>query len=36
MKSFYNFSKVIRRKLSLNRSMNIDTYLRILLEQLKK
>ena len=36
MKSFYNFSKVIRRKLSLNRSMNIDTYLRILLEQLEK
>lgn len=31
MKSFYNISAVIRRKLCIERSMNIDTYLRKLL-----
>ena len=33
MRSFYNMSKVIRKKLSVDRSMNIDTYLRILLDK---
>ncbi len=31
IKSFYNISKVIRKKLSIDRSMNIDTYLRKIL-----
>ena len=34
MKSFYNISKVIRSKLLVDRSMNIDTYLHKLLFQL--
>ena len=33
MKSFYNLSKVIRKKLSVERTINIDTHLRILLEK---
>lgn len=32
IKSFYNISKVIRKKLSIDRSINIDTYLRKILE----
>lgn len=31
IKSFYNISKVIRKKLSIDRSINIDTYLRKIL-----
>lgn len=34
IKSFYNVSAVIRKKLSVDRSMNIDTYLRKLLKTL--
>ena len=33
MKSFYNLSKVIRKKLSVERTINIDTHLRILLDK---
>ena len=35
MKSFYNMSKGIRRKLAVDRSMNIDTYLHKLLVQIE-
>lgn len=35
MKSFYNISKGIRRKLAVDRSMNIDTYLHKLLVQIE-
>lgn len=35
MKSFYNLSKCIRKKLSVDRSMNIDTYLHKLLVQIE-
>ncbi len=34
MKSFYNISAVIRKKLCIDRSMNIDTYLRKIFHQL--
>lgn len=33
MKSFYNMSVAIRRKLLIERTMNLDTFLRILLEK---
>lgn len=35
MKSFYNISAVIRKKLQIERSVNIDTYLRKMLKQLE-
>lgn len=36
MKSFYNMSKGIRRKLAVDRSMNIDTYLHKLLVEVEQ